>query len=53
MMTRSLTILAAAAFVALSAGLLWAGESVDKYIQDLKNSDPGVRAKAAYELGCG
>jgi hypothetical protein len=27
--------------------------AVDKYIQDLKNADPGVRAKAAYDLGCG
>jgi hypothetical protein len=27
--------------------------TVDKYIQDLKNSDPNIRAKAAYDLGCG
>lgn len=27
--------------------------TVDKYIQDLKNADPGIRAKAAYDLGCG
>ncbi|MEW6138480.1 MAG: hypothetical protein AB1733_09625 [Thermodesulfobacteriota bacterium] len=53
MRTRSFAILAAAVFVALSAGVLWAGGSVDKHIQDLKSSDPDVRAKAAYELGCG
>jgi hypothetical protein len=27
--------------------------SVDKYINDLKSSNPDVRANAAYELGCG
>jgi hypothetical protein len=27
--------------------------SVDRHIQDLKKDDPAVRAKAAYELGCG
>lgn len=26
--------------------------SVDDYIRDLKNADPDVRAKAAFELGC-
>ena len=26
---------------------------VDRYIKDLKHSDPKVRANAAYELGCG
>ncbi len=26
--------------------------SVDDYIKDLKNADPDVRAKAAFELGC-
>jgi hypothetical protein len=26
--------------------------SVETYIQELKSSDPNVRAKAAYELGC-
>jgi hypothetical protein len=26
---------------------------VDKYIKDLKQSDPKVRANAAHELGCG
>lgn len=53
MKTRPIAILAAAMFLALSAGLLLAGGSVDKYIQDLKSSDPDVRARAAYELGCG
>jgi len=27
--------------------------SVDQYIKDLKSDNPEVRAKAAYELGCG
>jgi len=44
---------AAVALVLLTATLLWAGDSIDKHIQDLKHSDPEVRAKAAYELGCG
>jgi uncharacterized membrane protein len=26
---------------------------VDRYIKELKHSDPKVRANAAYELGCG
>lgn len=44
---------AVVALVLLSATLLWAGDSIDKHIQDLKHSNPDVRAKAAYELGCG
>ena len=31
--------------------VVWAS-AVDKHIEELKNSDPEVRAKAAYELGC-
>ena len=31
---------------------VWAG-STDTYIKQLKDKDPGVRAKAAYELSCG
>ncbi len=27
--------------------------AVDKHIADLKSSDPAVRAKAAFDLGCG
>lgn len=27
-------------------------DSVDDHIKDLKSSDPEVRAKAAFELGC-
>jgi len=37
--------------------LLWlslaAASSIDDNIKDLKNEKPEVRAKAAYELGCG
>jgi hypothetical protein len=50
---RRFLILATIALVLLSATLLWAANSIDKHIQDLKNSDPDVRAKAAYDLGCG
>jgi hypothetical protein len=32
---------------------LAADSSTDTYIKDLKSDDPEVRAKAAYELGCG
>ncbi|MBI4962992.1 MAG: hypothetical protein HY913_06940 [Desulfomonile tiedjei] len=35
-------------------GIALAGAgSVDQYINDLKSDNPEVRAKAAYELGCG
>ncbi len=27
-------------------------DSVDEHIKNLKNSDPEIRAKAAFELGC-
>ncbi len=37
--------------------LLWftlaAADSIDDHIKNLKNEDPDIRAKAAYELGCG
>ncbi len=43
------------AFLLLTAiGIAYADDdSVDRYIKDLKNADPEIRAKAAYELGCG
>ena len=28
-------------------------DSVDTHINNLKNENPEIRAKAAYELGCG
>lgn len=34
------------------AAMAWAS-SVDKYIKELKDGNPDVRANAAYELGCG
>jgi hypothetical protein len=40
--------------VAAVAGISWADDvSVDQHIKNLKDSNPEVRAKAAYELGCG
>jgi hypothetical protein len=45
-------VIAAAAMVVLTLSTA-AADSIDKYIKDLKSDSPGVRAKAAYELGCG
>jgi hypothetical protein len=43
--------------VMLFSSLLWlslaAASSVDEHIKNLKSEDPEIRAKAAYELGCG
>jgi hypothetical protein len=43
----------AALFIAVLLGIpaAWAG-SVDTWIANLKDKDPAVRAKAAFELGC-
>ncbi len=30
-----------------------AADSVDTHINNLKNENPEIRAKAAYDLGCG
>jgi hypothetical protein len=48
-------VLAAAAVLFVAAiGVAVAEESsIDTYIKDLKSEDADVRAKAAYELGCG
>jgi hypothetical protein len=49
--------LATALAVILAA--VWLGGSfadeaqVDKHIEGLKSKDPAIRAKAAYDLGCG
>jgi hypothetical protein len=38
----------------LGLGFVYADDvSVDRHITDLKNPDAKIRAKAAYELGCG
>jgi hypothetical protein len=41
----------------LFGSLLWlslaAANSIDEHIKNMKNEDPEIRAKAAYELGCG
>jgi hypothetical protein len=50
---RRFSVLAPLAFVFLAATFVWASGNIDKHIQDLKSSDPAVRAKAAYDLGCG
>lgn len=49
-------VLRHAAIVALSAVMIISvafAESVDEHIKNLKNDNPEIRAKAAYELGCG
>ena len=43
----------ASIIVLIAAPALVFASSIDNYIQDLKNESPDVRAKAAYELGCG
>jgi hypothetical protein len=47
-------ILVSVILVAAVAGISMADDStVDQHIKNLKDSNPEVRAKAAYELGCG
>lgn len=41
------------AIVSVMVPVLAFASSIDTYIQDLKNENADVRAKAAYELGCG
>jgi hypothetical protein len=45
------------AVIILFSWLLWlslaAADSVDVHLKNLKSEDPEIRAKAAYELGCG
>ena len=45
------------ALIILFSSLLWlslaAASSIDLNIKNLKNENPDIRAKAAYELGCG
>jgi hypothetical protein len=51
-MTRILRQLTAVIVGLLLTVVVAMASSVDKYIMDLKNQDPEIRAKAAYELGC-
>lgn len=51
-MTRVLRQLTALVVVCLMTAGVAMATSVDNYIKDLKNDDPEIRAKAAYELGC-
>ena len=43
--------------IVLFSSLLWlslaAASSIDENIKNLKNENPDIRAKAAYDLGCG
>ena len=46
--------LAVALLLTVMIGVSLAAESsTETYIKDLKSDDPEVRAKAAFELGCG
>jgi hypothetical protein len=46
--------LAVALLLTVMIGVSLASESsTETYIKDLKSDNPEVRAKAAYELGCG
>lgn len=38
--------------VSILAALLAFASAIDTHIRNLKDKDPEVRAKAAYELGC-
>jgi hypothetical protein len=46
-------VLATVILVAGVAGISWAFTPLDQNIKNLKDSNPEVRAKAAYKLGCG
>ena len=51
---KQLVALAAASALILALALPNAlAADADRYIKELKHEDPKVRAKAAYELGCG
>jgi hypothetical protein len=43
--------------IILFSSILWlslaAASSIDESIKNLKNENPDIRAKAAYDLGCG
>ncbi len=44
---------AAALLLAVMIGVSLAGDAIDNHIKDLKSDNPEVRAKAAFDLGCG
>lgn len=44
---------AAALLLAVMIGVSLAESPVDTHIKDLKSDNPEVRAKAAFDLGCG
>jgi hypothetical protein len=52
-MTRHLRLFVIVGTAMLAFAAIATAASVDKYIIDLKSTNPEVRAKAAYELGCG
>jgi hypothetical protein len=43
----------AALLLAVMVGISFAAGSVDTHIKDLKSDNAEVRAKAAFDLGCG
>jgi hypothetical protein len=47
---RYATIIALVGLLAFSVAL---ADSVEEHLKNLKHEDADVRAKAAYELGCG
>jgi hypothetical protein len=51
---KRLIVLMSMILVAGLAGFTWSDDAAtEKYIKDLKSANPEIRAKAAYELGCG
>jgi len=52
-MRRTVFQAATIAVMLMAATALAWGSAIENHIRDLKSDDPEVRAKAAYELGCG
>ncbi len=52
-MRRFLLRVAFGTVLSIIALTLAFASSIDTHIKNLKHKDPEVRAKAAYELGCG
>jgi len=52
-MRRTVFQAATIAVLLITATALALGSSIENHIRDLKSDNPDVRAKAAYELGCG
>jgi hypothetical protein len=50
---KRFTVCFIAVALCLVFGIAWAARDSNKFIEQLGDKDPSVRAKAAYELGCG